>query len=108
MKKKRFKNERYSIIITCDTDARKKPASFSFMRKTVLICASVFVLTVTVCAAIAIVSSSSASFYSDNNKALKSKADNQLKAIDSYKGELNVRKEELVDWRMYERMYGNE
>lgn len=66
-----MKDERYSIIISSQTDARKKASAFSATRSSLIVLASVAVLILLACIGFAVKSVADAAAYSNELNTLE-------------------------------------
>lgn len=66
-----MKDERYSIIISSETDARKKASAFSATRNSLIVIACVAVLILLACVGFAVKSVADAVAYSNELKTLE-------------------------------------
>lgn len=66
-----MRNERYSIIISSQTDARKKASAFSFTRSKLIVLFCIVVLLLLACVVFAVKSAGDAVSYSNELKALE-------------------------------------
>lgn len=66
-----MKDERYSIIVSSQTDARKKASAFSITRRGLIVILSAVVLVLLTCVGFAVKSAVDAVSYSNELKALE-------------------------------------
>lgn len=66
-----MKDDRYSIIVSSETDARKKAASFSITRRRLIVLLSVIVFVLLACIGFAVKSVADTASYSKELKALE-------------------------------------
>ncbi len=87
-RKKPGRAEQYRVIISSETDARKRPASFNIKQKTAIIAAAAVLLVVVISAGLTVMSILQASYYSERIQVLKTQVDMQSSVIDMYTGEI--------------------
>jgi hypothetical protein len=83
-RKKPGRPELYSVIISSETDARKKPAAFNVRHRTIVIAAVGVLLVVAISAGLTVMSIFQASDYSERIEALRTQVDIQSSIIDMY------------------------
>ncbi len=88
-RKKKARKEQYSVIFTSETDARKKSASFTVKRRTIVAAVAVLIIMVLGCTAVVAVSIYHVSLNLSKTQDLKYEIEDQAKAISSYEGELD-------------------
>jgi cell division protein FtsL len=96
-RKKKAKKEQYSVIFTSETDARKKSASFTVKRRTIVAAMAVIISLVLGCVAVVAVSIYHVSLNLTRTQGLKYEIDDQAKAMSSYESELDFLQDALGD-----------
>ena len=104
MRRKVSIKERYSIIISSVTDARKKAFTLSVARRCAFAALGAALAVMFILTGSFIFTSSQASYYSAQADELESEAGEQLALIDSYSGELEILRAACV---CYEQNYCN-
>lgn len=104
MRRKVRIKERYSIIISSVTDARKKAFTLSVARRCAFAALGAALAVMFILTGSFIFTSSQASYYSAQADELESEAGEQLALIDSYSGELEILRAACV---CYEQNYCN-
>lgn len=87
MRSKKLGKEKYSIIITSETDARKKPRSFSLTRRALIFAVSAIFLLIFACSVGTVFSIVQANKYSERAEALKRQVDDKSGLVAAYKTE---------------------
>lgn len=94
-RRKPGRQELYSVVISSETDIRKKPAVFNLKQRTIVIgAAGIFGLFV-VSVVLTVMSVLRSSHYSLKVETLKTQVDMQYSILDAYSGEIGALEEEI-------------
>lgn len=89
-RKRPGKPEQYNVIISSETDARKRPAAFKVKQRTLVAAVIGLILVVAISAGLTVMSIFQASEYYRKVQTLKNQADMHSSILDAYSGEIDA------------------